>query len=101
MVVAALSLVCFSLCQFHQVVIAFVRKFQLRLDGSYLVGTETAAIVEAVMLAILLLDARRDDIFTSHVPPFHISDQRLQRFPCQHAQLLRRNSHMTCANMII
>lgn len=38
------------------------------LDGSYLLGTETAAIVEAVTQAILLLDGRGEDIFTSHVP---------------------------------
>jgi len=38
------------------------------LDGSYLVRTETAAIVEAVTQAILLPDGRRDDIFSRHVP---------------------------------
>jgi hypothetical protein len=64
-------LVSFSLCQFYQQgVIAFVDKFQLRFDGSYLVGTETSTIVEAVTQAIFFLDGRHKDIFACRVPPF-------------------------------
>ena len=67
---AAYSLVPLSLCNFHQVVIVFVDKFQLCLDGGYLVGIETATIVEAVTQAIILLDGRRKDVFTCRVPSF-------------------------------
>ena len=67
---AAYSLVPFSLCHFHQVVIASVDKFQLRLDGGNLVGIETTAIVKAVTQAIFLLDGRCKDVFACRVPPF-------------------------------
>ena len=67
---AAYSLVPISLCHFHQVVIAFVDKFQLHLDGSNLVGIETAAIMKMVMQAIFLLDSRCEDVFACRVPFF-------------------------------
>ena len=50
--------------------IAFVYKFQLRLDVSYLLRAEVTAILEGVALTFFFLDSRRKDVFACPVPAF-------------------------------